>query len=777
MCCALYKALPMENIALSIVLLLLLLFLLMASVTQEKNLHIVHLGEHLDHKTPEEIEDIHHSYLLSVKENEDDAKSSLIYSYKKISGFAALLNPHEAHKLSEMENVTSVFQSHGRKISLQTTRSWEFSGLHEPTQGNADNDNLWLKSRYGENVIIGVIDSGVWPESKSFNDDGMEPIPLTWNGICQSGDAFNSSNCNRKIIGARYYHKGAEAVLGHPVNRTIDFLSPRDAHGHGTHTASTAAGRRVDNASSVGGFALGVATGGAPLGRLAIYKACWLSLDCSEADVLAAFDDAIADGVHIISISMNDYNQLPYASSCITVGAFHAVRNGIAVACSAGNYGPTPSTVRNEAPWTVTVGAASVDRIFAAPVLLGNNITIPGQTLTSYKLKRKLYPLVSADQVINPGVDKNLTRECSDGSLSPKKAKGKIILCFAETGDTWEKGKEVKRAGGYGLIIASNKVEGNTLSITIDDHVLPATAVDYTNGLHIMKYIQSATRAKAYIVPAKTVLGAKPAPIPYVYSSRGPSTISPDILKPDITAPGMHILAAWKEGSPLGLDADVEKYRIITGTSMASPHVAGALALLKAVHPDWSPSALRSALMTSATLINNEGNPITDHTDALATPFVLGSGFFNPTKAVDPGLVYDASHTDYLIFLCSIGEYNLTGSFKCPENPPSPGNLNYPSVAIPELKGTVTVLRTVTNVGCRGALYVSSVQSPQWFTVKITPAVLYFGREREKKNFTVTVKMNSSFVGKIKKGQYGFGRLKWSDGVHDVVSPLAVSVA
>ncbi|CAA0841886.1 subtilase family protein [Striga hermonthica] len=341
------------------------------------------------------------------------------------------------------------------------------------------------------------------------------------------------------------------------------------------------------------------------------------------------------------------------------------------------------------------------------------------------------------------------------------------------------KGDEVKRAGGYGVIVASKKAEGNTLSITPQEHDLPATNVDYANGLQILEYIKSTKRPTAYIVPAKTVLGVKPAPIALSFSARGPSKISPDILKPDITAPGDRILAAFKEGSPLGPDSDdiLEKYWMISGTSMSCPHVAGALALLKAVHPDWSPSALRSALMTSATLINNEGNPITDHTDAPATPFVLGSGFFNPTKAVDPGLVYDASHTDYLVFLCSIGEYNLTGSFKCPENPPSPGNLNYPSIAIPKLRGTVTVRRTVTNVGCRGVVYYSSVQSPPWITVKITPAVLYFGREREKKNFTVTVKMNCSFSGKIEKGQYGFGRLKWSDGVHDVVSPLAVSVA
>ncbi|CAA0841879.1 subtilase family protein [Striga hermonthica] len=310
----------------------------MASATQEKKVHIVHLGEHIDHKTPEEIEGIHHSYLSSVKENEDDAKSSLIYSYKKISGFAALLTPHEAHKLSEMENVMSVFQSHGHK------------------------DNLWLKSKYGENIIIGVIDSGVWPESKSFNDEGMGPIPHTWKGICQSGDAFNSSHCNRKIIGARYYHKGTETENG-PVNRTIDFLSPRDVHGHGTHTASTAAGRRVDNVSSSTGFAPGVATGGAPMARLAIYKVDWLSIGSSEADVLAAFDDAIADGVHIISISMNNDDPTPYASSGITVGAFHAVRYGIVVAGSAGNFGP----VLNEALWMVTVGATSLDRMFKAP--------------------------------------------------------------------------------------------------------------------------------------------------------------------------------------------------------------------------------------------------------------------------------------------------------------------------------------------------------------------------------------------------------------------------
>ncbi|KAK4482051.1 hypothetical protein RD792_011603 [Penstemon davidsonii] len=691
------------------------------------------------------------------------------------------------YRETEREEVLSVYQSNPRKYSLHTTRSWGFAGVQETRNvNNLKKEDLLHKSRYGKDVIVGMLDNGVWPESKSFSDEGMGAIPQSWKGICQSGDAFNSSNCNKKIIGARYYIKGYEAYYG-PLNRTLDYLSPRDKDGHGTHTSSTVGGRRVNNVSSIGGFARGTASGGAPLSRLAIYKVCWAipgegkenGNTCFEEDMLAALDDAIGDGVDVLSISIGSTQPTPYDEDGIAIGALHAVKRNIVVACSAGNSGPGPSTLSNPAPWIITVGASSVDRKFVAPVLLGSGLKIEGEAATPHKLEKKLYTLVYAAQVINSDVPKNLSGQCLPGSLSPKKTKGKIVLCLRGNGTRVGKGGEVKRAGGIGFILGNSKANGNELAA--DAHFLPATSVTYENALKILKYISSTKAPKAYIVPSKTELDTKPAPFMASFTSRGPNTISPDILKPDITAPGLNILAAWSEASsPTKLDIDhrVVKYNILSGTSMSCPHIGGASALLKAIHPSWSSAAIRSALVTSAELNNNEGKMITDASGSPADPFQFGSGHFRPTKAADPGLIYDASYTDYLLFLCSSNEVqNLDSSFKCPKNnSPSPSNLNHPSLAIPKLNGTVTIVRTVTNVGSSKSVYFVSVKPPLWISVKISPPILYFNRTGQKKSFTITVK-KSEMTDNIEKGKYGFGWYTWFDGIHVVRSPMAVSVA
>lgn len=188
---------------------------------------------------------------------------------------------------------------------------------------------------------------------------------------------------DRKLVGARYYLKSYEANFG-PLDPKLDFRSPRDINGHGTHTSSTIGGRRVRNAAAIGGFGYGTATGGAPLVRLAIYKVCWPipgqtpveGNTCLDDDMLAAFDDAIADGVQVISVSIGRNTSTPYIQDGIAIGSLHAVKRNIVVACSAGNSGPTPFTVTNVAPWIITVGASSIDRVFSSPVLLGNGAQV-----------------------------------------------------------------------------------------------------------------------------------------------------------------------------------------------------------------------------------------------------------------------------------------------------------------------------------------------------------------------------------------------------------------
>ncbi|KAK7303041.1 hypothetical protein RJT34_13940 [Clitoria ternatea] len=777
-------------------LLLFLLLLSFASCTKNKQVYVVELfGD--EHEPLHQIENTHHSYLLSVKESEDEAQASLLYSYKhSINGFAALLTPKEAQKLSEMEGVVFVHKNQPRIYSLHTTRSWEFVGLdgslnpwtEESNQTNGDSVNLLTKAKYGEDIIVGMIDNGVWPDSKSFSDEGMKPVPKRWRGVCVNGTAFDSSQCNRKIIGARYYLQGYENDFG-PLNEKEDYKSARDKDGHGSHTSSIVAGRVVPNASALGGFAKGTASGGAPLARLAIYKACWPIKGkpkdegniCTNIDLLKAIDDAIGDGVDVLSISIGFSSPISYEDDMIAKGALHAVRNNIVVVCSAGNSGPLPHSLSNPAPWIITVVASTVDRSFLAPIKLINGTVIEGQTITPLHMGNSFYPLVLASDVEHPGLPTRDSGYCLDNTLQPNKVQGKIVLCMRGQGKRLQKGLEVQRAGGVGFILGNNKLNGN--DVPSDPHFIPATGVSYENALKLIHYVHSTPNPMAQILPGRTVLKTKPAPSMASFSSRGPNIIDPNILKPDITAPGVDILAAWTaEDGPTRmtfLDKRVVKYNIFSGTSMSCPHVAAAAVLLKAIHPTWSSAAIRSALITTAMTTDNTGNPLTDESGSPATPFAMGSGHFNPIKATDPGLIYNASYNDYLLYTCSLGvTQNLNITHTCPKSYSEPFQLNYPSIQMHRLNHTKTIKRTVTNVGKSKSVYKFSAKSPKEYSITATPNILKFNHVGQKMNFNITVTENKGqIVTKDGPDKYYFGWYTWSDEHHVVRSTVAVSFA
>jgi subtilisin family serine protease len=294
-----------------------------------------------------------HAHVLNtvLRRNE----KALIHNYKHgFSGFAARLSKSEANSIAQQPGVVSVFPD--PILNLHTTHSWDFLKLQ--TQVKIDDT---LSNSSSSDIVIGMLDTGIWPEAASFSDNGMNPIPPNWKGTCMTSNDFNSSNCNRKIIGARYY-----------PNQNTDDASVRDTYGHGTHTASTAAGKVVSGASYYG-LVEGTAKGGFPESRLAIYKVCYPS--CYGSGILAAFDDAISDGVDVLSLSLgaSPFFQPNLTSDPIGIGAFHAVEHGIIVVCSAGNSGPKQMTVVNDAPWILTVAATTIDRDLQSNVVLGND--------------------------------------------------------------------------------------------------------------------------------------------------------------------------------------------------------------------------------------------------------------------------------------------------------------------------------------------------------------------------------------------------------------------
>ncbi|VVB11836.1 unnamed protein product [Arabis nemorensis] len=722
-------------------------------VVAESKVYVVYLGEK-EHDDPESVTKSHHQLLWSLLGSKEAALDSIVYSYRHgFSGFAAKLTESQAQQISELPEVVHVIPN--TLYELTTTRTWDYL---DQSPGNPK--SLLQKANMGREVIVGVVDSGVWPESEMFNDKGYGPIPSRWKGGCESGESFNGSiHCNRKIIGAKYFVDGLAAELGE-WNRTEnpEYISPRDFNSHGTHVASTIGGSFTPNVSYLG-LGRGTARGGAPGIRIAIYKACWLRTgSCSEADVLKAMDEAIHDGVDVLSLSLGSKVPL-YPETDVreltSVGAFHAVAKGIPVVAAAGNEGPTAQTVANVAPWILTVAATTLDRSFPTAITLGNNITILGQAI------------FGGPELGFVGLAYPLSRDCEELSSSPNiTIEGKVVLCF--TTRTNAAITAVRNAGGLGVIIARNPT--HLLSPSVN---FPSVAVDFELGTDILFYIRSTRSPIVKIHASRTLVGNPVATKVATFSSRGPNSISPAILKPDIAAPGVNILAATSPNS----SSNVRGFALMSGTSMATPVVSGVVVLLKSLHPHWSPSAIKSAIVTTAWKTDPSGEPIfADGSNRkLADPFDYGGGLVNPEKAAKPGLVYDMATHDYILYLCSVDYSDISISrvlgktTVCPSPKPSVLDLNLPSITIPNLKDEVTLTRTLTNVGPINSVYNVVIDPPTGINVIVTPTTLVFNSTTTKLSFTVRV----STTHKVNTGYY-FGSLSWTDNLHNVAIPVSV---
>ncbi|KAK2641552.1 hypothetical protein Ddye_023315 [Dipteronia dyeriana] len=708
----------------------------------------------------------------------------MLYSYKhSFSGFSAKINASQAASLAKMEGVISVFE--GRTLKLHTTRSWDFLGL---TLNGIDDDHdqpTPLQLAYGNDIIVGVLDT----ESKSFQDieQCLGPIPSSWKGRCVQGENFDPKKvCNRKLIGARYYLKGFEETFG-PLNTSSgnnEYRSPCDFLGHGTHTASTAVGSVVRNASFLG-LGRGTARGGAPRARLAVYKVCWgrgLEGTCSEADILAAFDEALHDGVHVISASFGEPPPLrPFFASSADIGSFHAMQRGVSVVFSAGNDDSSqPSVVQNVAPWSICVAASSIDRRFPTQIIVNGDFSIMGESFISTEIRARL---AAAPTYFLNGV-------CEMGMWNGKLATGKAVICFSTRGTVkGEAAAALRKANASALIFA----QPITLQIPELLDFIPIVLVDITQGTQLQYYLAQFPKLPiVQLKPTKTSIGKSPAPVVAYFSSRGPSSISPDILKagiiyiyicPDITAPGTSILAAWPTATPPTLypaDGRSVNWNFQSGTSMSCPHVAGVIALIKSAHPSWSPAAIRSALMTTALTRDTAHDSIlAGGSMKVSDPFDVGSGHINPIKAMDPGLVYDLKPNDYILFLCNIGytQEKLqkivlpgTRTISCPQ---TNTDINYPSITISNPQSPVmTIKRTVKNVGeQRNVVYFcSSIVEPDGVEVVVWPRVLFFSFYKKELSFYVTLKPV-----KASQGRHDFGEIVWSDGFHHHVrTPLIV---
>ncbi|XP_031274042.1 cucumisin-like [Pistacia vera] len=688
-------------------------------------------------------------------------QESLLRSFKRsFQGFVVKLTEEEAQRMARLRGVVSVFPN--RKRKLHTTRSWDFIGFSQQVE----------RATIEGDIVIGMLDTGIWPESASFDDQGFGPPPTKWEGSCQASSNFT---CNNKIIGARYYRSDGEFPAG-------DIISPRDENGHGSHTSSTAAGNLVSSASLYG-LAQGTARGGVPSARIAVYKVCWAD-GCYDADMLAAFDDAIADGVDILSISIGGSNPQEYFDNAIAIGAFHAMTKGILTSVAAGNDGPSLGSITNVAPWFLSVAASTIDRKFLTTVQLGNNQTYQGISINTATLEGMLPLIYGGDAPnISAGYTNASSSFCLEDSLDQNLVKGKVVVC-----DILDTGEGPFYAGAAGALM-----RGQSNRDAAYHFPLPTSYINTADGNKVMLYLRSTSTATATLFKSHEATDTS-APYIVSFSSRGPNPVTSDILKPDLSAPGVDILAAWSLVNPVSEtkgDNRFVPYNIFSGTSMACPHATAAAAYVKSFHPTWSPGAIRSTLMTtvnctitfnlaklSATYFLFAATPMSSKSNPEAE-FAYGAGQINPIKALNPGLVYDAEAIDYIKFLCGQGYNNsilqlVTGdNSSCSETiNGTVWDLNYPSFAISANtsgSGNISHVfnRVVTNVGSPSSTYKASVTAPERLKIQANPDTLNFTFLGERQAFTLTIEgaMVQSIVS---------ASLVWDDGVHQVRSPIIV---
>jgi subtilisin family serine protease len=579
--------------------------------------------------------------------------AQIVHRYKEVfNGVSLVTAQRNLGAIAELPGVTGVYVD--ELLQLNTEVSPQFIGA--TTAWNA----LGGQGSAGEGVVVGILDTGIWPEHPSLTDPDPagKPYPAAPGGpfACQFGGAVPGDapfTCNNKLIGAYRFMATYDAVIGLLPN---EFTSTRDDNGHGTHTATTAAGNG-GVAASIFDIDRGTISGIAPRAHVIAYKVCG-DQGCFQSDSVAAVEQSIRDGVDAINFSISGGGS-PY-SDPVELAFLNAYENGVFVAASAGNSGPGPDTVSHRGPWVTTVAASTSNRHFLSTITLtadnGDTLTLVGATVTE-------------------GIDTPIPvvlASPADCALPAGTLTGMIAICD-RVGARLQVGFNAFTAGASGMILRN--ITPVQIDILTDNHFLPSVHISLQDGAVLQQFMETHTGVMGTFTQgaAAPVLGDRIAG----FSSRGGPGQTLGVSKPDVTAPGIQILAGT---TPMGATAlsgrPGELFQSIQGTSMSSPHVAGAAALLKALHPDWTPGQIKSALMTTAKtegVVKEDGATPSD-------PFDDGSGRIDLNVAGNPGLTIDETASNYLAYQHALW------------------NANYPSIYHPALPGAITVQRTVKSV-------------------------------------------------------------------------------
>ncbi|TIC82869.1 S8 family serine peptidase [Nocardioides sp. GY 10127] len=616
------------------------------------------------------------------------------------NGFSAHLTGKQATELAKDKDVLAVVENDRRELlDYDSDNTANFLDMVGKGGSWASNGG---RSKAGAGVVVGVLDTGIWPESKSFKgaalssrptgawDATMSPIGVTsmkkadgttFTGECETGEDFELSDCSSKIIGARYYDDSFLAYVdaGYIVPNDGEVDSARDGDSHGSHTASTAAGRPVNDVVTEG-VEFGQVVGMAPQASVAAYKVCWEATTpdgddasgCYTDAILSAIDDAVRDGVDVINYSIGGSPSEDYDVTDVAFAG--AADAGVFVAASAGNSGPTASSVDNQGPWLTSV-AASTYRNFDGTVVLGDGTTMLGATSSSSGVPEQT-ALVDSDPSSTDLDSPSDAKLCAPDSLDSADVEGKIVVCLRGVQARVDKSAEVARAGGIGMILVNPSEQG----LVSDFHSVPTIHLESDYAEAIYAYVDYAAEPTAALLPGNES-DEPSAAVPVIagFSSRGPGISNDmDILNPDIAAPGVDVLAAVAPSVDSGRNYDLE-----SGTSMASPHIAGLGAFILSRHPNWTPQQVQSAMMTTATSTRKaNGNVDKD-------VFASGAGEVTPTSMFDPGLFVASTAKQWYGLLAWDGWDTGVKAI-------DPKKVNIPSMADGSVLETTTFTRTFT---------------------------------------------------------------------------------
>ncbi len=669
-----------------------------------------------------------------------------------VSGFEAELTEAEAQALEREPEVAKVVINEFRQ--LETDVSGEFLGLD-------DSRGAYESGLTGEDVVVGVIDSGIWPEHPSFADDGSYTTLAGYDDVpCEFGDtAYNPDDlefeCNDKLLGARDMRTTYKDIIGPET-----FNSARDYDGHGTHTATTAAGNSGVSAEMFG-LDRGTVSGVAPRARVIAYSVCG-DLGCVTSDLVGAIDAAVADGVDVINYSIGGGATLTDPAD---IAFLFAADANVWVATSAGNSGPDAVTIGGPAsvPWITSVGASTHDRTFNATARFGNAQLASGASIMPATDGQ--VPLVDAADLGN--------ELCDPAVPFTADITGKAVLCLRGGFARVDKGLAVAEQGGSAMVLYN---PDDAQALVTDSHFLPAIHVNFTTGSAVKAYIAAAGDAATVSLTQGTAQPAQGS-VMADFSSRGENPAAADIIKPDVTAPGVNILAGHTPFPSSG--ASGQLFQSISGTSMSSPHVAGTFALMRQAHPEWTAAMAKSALMTTARQDVTKEDGVT-----AADPFDFGAGHIDPSGRVDarnsvfnPGVVYDADLNDYLAFLCGaddsvfIDPVSQCGALEAAGVSTASTDLNLASIGASSIAGSVTVDRTITSVADRTRTFRAVIEAPPGFDVQVSPNRVRLA-PGESANFEVTITTTDAAI-----EEWSFGSLTWRSGQYRARSPIAAKAA